>query len=404
MSAIPQWRLVGDWFDICSCDIPCPCEFAQPPTNNVCIGLLAWHVRSGQYGETSLDGLNVLAIGTFEGNIWAGASAQMGFYFDERADARQREALESIFGGRAGGWPEGFAKLVGDMRGFEYVPIAFEARGRSRVVADGNSRTRRRARRSLERTDDPARQEGSAHQSAGLGGRPGASGDLGPLGRSPRRRVRHELDGRKPFQQAHPVRLVGPRVRLSRPARVAGPVAGGAEGADAAPASVLRRARLSLLVALLLLAAATWTLTLYHGLMMEAPGAAATSDGAAAHAMPGMAMGGMPGAAWSAGAAAFFLASWVVMMAAMMLPAAAPMIVLFDAARQRREGRAALSTWIFVSGYLLVWLAAGVPAYAAIETANAIGASWTARRRTSIGVPSSSARSFSRRGSISSPR
>lgn len=126
MSAIPQWRLVGDWFDICSCDIPCPCEFAQPPTNNVCIGLLAWHVRSGQYGETSLDGLNVLAIGTFEGNIWAGASAQMGFYFDERADARQREALESIFGGRAGGWPEGFAKLVGDMRGFEYVPIAFE--------------------------------------------------------------------------------------------------------------------------------------------------------------------------------------------------------------------------------------------------------------------------------------
>lgn len=126
MSAIPEWRLVGDWFDICSCDIPCPCEFAQPPTKNVCIGLLAWHVRTGHYGETSLDGLNVLGIGTFEGNIWAGASATMGFYVDERANARQREALESIFGGRAGGWPEGFAKLVGDMRGFEYVPIAFE--------------------------------------------------------------------------------------------------------------------------------------------------------------------------------------------------------------------------------------------------------------------------------------
>ena len=126
MSAIPQWRLSGDWFDICSCDIPCPCEFAQPPTSNVCIGLLAWHVRSGHYGDTSLDGLNVLAIGTFEGNIWAGASAQMGFYVDERADERQREALETIFGGRAGGWPEGFAKLIGDMRGFQYVPIAFE--------------------------------------------------------------------------------------------------------------------------------------------------------------------------------------------------------------------------------------------------------------------------------------
>lgn len=157
---------------------------------------------------------------------------------------------------------------------------------------------------------------------------------------------------------------------------MAGQAAGGAKRAGEAPAAVLRQARLSLLVGLALLTGATWTLTLYHSLMMEPSGAAATSD-AGAHAMPGMAMGGMPGAAWSAGGAAFFLASWVVMMAAMMLPAAAPMIVLFDAARRRREGRAALSTWIFVSGYLLVWLAAGVPAYAAIETANALGASWT---------------------------
>ena len=32
METIPQWRLRGDWFDVCKCDIPCPCEFAQPPT------------------------------------------------------------------------------------------------------------------------------------------------------------------------------------------------------------------------------------------------------------------------------------------------------------------------------------------------------------------------------------
>jgi hypothetical protein len=24
----------GDWFDVCSCNIACPCEFAQPPTNS----------------------------------------------------------------------------------------------------------------------------------------------------------------------------------------------------------------------------------------------------------------------------------------------------------------------------------------------------------------------------------
>jgi hypothetical protein len=48
MSTVPEWHLAGDWFDICSCNIPCPCEFAQAPTNNACAGMLAWHVRRGQ--------------------------------------------------------------------------------------------------------------------------------------------------------------------------------------------------------------------------------------------------------------------------------------------------------------------------------------------------------------------
>jgi hypothetical protein len=127
MNTVPQWRLAGDWFDICSCDIPCPCEFAQAPTNNACEGMLAWHVREGHYGDVRLDGLNLLALAAFEGNVWAGeAKVRMGLFIDERADARQREALQTIFAGRAGGWPASFAALVGEFRGVEFVPIAFE--------------------------------------------------------------------------------------------------------------------------------------------------------------------------------------------------------------------------------------------------------------------------------------
>jgi hypothetical protein len=130
MTTIPEWRLAGDWFDICSCDIPCPCEFAQAPTNNACMGMLAWHVREGHYGDVGLEGLTVLALGSFEGNLWAGeASARMGMFIDERADARQREALQTIFAGKAGGWPAGFAATIGDFRGFEFVPITFEVAG-----------------------------------------------------------------------------------------------------------------------------------------------------------------------------------------------------------------------------------------------------------------------------------
>ena len=128
MDTVPTWRLAGDWFDVCKCDLPCPCEFAQPPTGNACEGVLVWHIREGQFGDVPLAGLSVLALGSFEGNIWVGGATNsyMGMYIDERADERQREALQTIFGGQAGGWPAGFAELVDEFRGFEFAPIACE--------------------------------------------------------------------------------------------------------------------------------------------------------------------------------------------------------------------------------------------------------------------------------------
>jgi hypothetical protein len=127
MAEIAAWHLEGDWFDVCKCSIPCPCTFAQAPTDGDCAGILAWHIREGRYGDVRLDGLNVLAIGTFEGNIWEGASkATMGIFIDERADERQREALQVVFGGQAGGWPGEFAKNIGEVRGLEFAPIRVE--------------------------------------------------------------------------------------------------------------------------------------------------------------------------------------------------------------------------------------------------------------------------------------
>lgn len=125
--AIPNWYARGDWFDVCSCDIPCPCEFAQAPTNNHCEGVLAYHIREGRFGDVSLDDLSVVLLGSFDGNIWSGeARLTAGVFVDERADGAQRAALEAIFMGRAGGFPAGFARLIGEVRGVEYVPIRFE--------------------------------------------------------------------------------------------------------------------------------------------------------------------------------------------------------------------------------------------------------------------------------------
>src|SRR5918995_957659 len=87
---VPKWQLSGDWFDVCKCNMPCPCEFAQAPSYGDCDGVLAYHIKKGQYGQISLDALNM------------------------------------IFTGKAGGFMAEFAKLIGEVRGIEFAPIKFE--------------------------------------------------------------------------------------------------------------------------------------------------------------------------------------------------------------------------------------------------------------------------------------
>lgn len=123
------------------------------------------------------------------------------------------------------------------------------------------------------------------------------------------------------------------------------------------PKSSLGRARLSLLVSLAVLTAAAWAVTVYHALSMREP-----MDG-----MSDMAMSGMSAGGWSFASAAGFLVVWSTMMAAMMLPAAAPMIVVFASAQAGRERPTAVPTWIFVTGYLLVWVVTGAAVYVVVQ-------------------------------------
>ena len=125
--AIPSWNLSGDWFDVCKCNIPCPCTFAQTPTYGDCDGVLVYHIKKGQYGEIPLNGLNVLALSYFKGNIWSGnTKVDIAVFIDERANKEQRDALNMIFTGKVGGFMAQFANLIGEVRGIEFAPIKFE--------------------------------------------------------------------------------------------------------------------------------------------------------------------------------------------------------------------------------------------------------------------------------------
>ncbi len=138
--------------------------------------------------------------------------------------------------------------------------------------------------------------------------------------------------------------------------------------------ALLGRARVTLLVSLLLLTGAAWALTFYQAATMDMQMGIATAGGATDGMvpMPGMAMGGMSAAGWSIGNAAMFVVLWTVMMTAMMLPAAAPMILIFASAQGKRQRGTAVPTWIFAGGYVLVWAAVGLAVYGLVQVGSEI--------------------------------
>jgi len=123
-----SWRLKGDFIDFCKCAVPCPCTFGRPPTEGDCEGIIGWRFREGNYGDVDLSGINAVGFMYFEGNIWdPDVRAEFGLIVDERADDRQREAIQTLFGGQAGGWLQMFAEnVVGKALGVEFAPIELE--------------------------------------------------------------------------------------------------------------------------------------------------------------------------------------------------------------------------------------------------------------------------------------
>jgi predicted metal-binding membrane protein len=103
------------------------------------------------------------------------------------------------------------------------------------------------------------------------------------------------------------------------------------------PALAAARARLGLLVALLLIAAVGWWWSADQ-------------------------MRGMDAGPWTAlGGLAWFVLLWVVMMAAMMFPSVAPTVALYSRLTRKRSP---VSPLLFAAGYLLTWAGAGVLAFA----------------------------------------
>ncbi len=120
---IPNWRLVGDWWDLCNCAIGCPCNFGSDPTLGYCEGVLTWLIREGNYGELKISkDLAVVLIIHWEGNVFE-KNREFGFLIDDRASPAEREALQKIFTGYAGGAFAAWRDLTLRVDGVEFVPM-----------------------------------------------------------------------------------------------------------------------------------------------------------------------------------------------------------------------------------------------------------------------------------------
>jgi hypothetical protein len=137
MAAQTKWRLSGDYFENCNCDVVCPClvspaaPLTARPSQGVCDVALAFHIDTGTYGDIRLDGLNVAVIAHTPGPM-ADGNWTLAAYIDDRADDEQTAALRAIFGGGEGGPMAAFAPLVSNHLGVKKVPIKYTIDGKAR--------------------------------------------------------------------------------------------------------------------------------------------------------------------------------------------------------------------------------------------------------------------------------
>jgi predicted metal-binding membrane protein len=134
--------------------------------------------------------------------------------------------------------------------------------------------------------------------------------------------------------------------------------------ADAAIEAVLRRDRVIVAAALVMLTALAWAYVWWLGTDMEMGG----MDMSGFRMIPaGMGLMMPTSAPWTATEFAFVFAMWAVMMIGMMTPSVTPMILIYARVGRQaaRQGKPLAASAYFAAGYLLTWTGFAVAATSA---------------------------------------
>lgn len=133
-----RWSLSGTVLIACNCDYGCPCNFNARPTQGFCEGQWTWRVASGGVDDVRLDGLAFSIAVKWPGAIHEGNGEGV-ILIDERADARQRDAIAALVGGKYGGPWAVLAWTWPTVHGPAAVPYTFTGEGVGVQLAAGDA-------------------------------------------------------------------------------------------------------------------------------------------------------------------------------------------------------------------------------------------------------------------------
>lgn len=118
------WKLEGQYFENCSCDVPCPCTVSLDlgADRDRCTAFLVFQVESGEVDGVDVSGLTVAAMADTP-KVMSEGNWRLGVLIDDKASDEQADKLGAVFGGQLGGPMEALGPLVGEQLGVERVPM-----------------------------------------------------------------------------------------------------------------------------------------------------------------------------------------------------------------------------------------------------------------------------------------
>ena len=133
------WKIDGQYFENCSCDVPCPCTVSLDlgADRDRCNAFLVFQVESGEVDGVDVSGLTVALIAETP-KVMTDGNWRLGVLIDERGSDEQAEKLGAVFGGQLGGPMEALGPLIGEQLGVDRVPMDVSHDGGTHSIKIGD--------------------------------------------------------------------------------------------------------------------------------------------------------------------------------------------------------------------------------------------------------------------------